>query len=468
MKIKYLYHVIILMSCAIVSSCNGTRQCVAPELDMPDSYSFEFDDTTSLADLEWWQFYGDTTLCGFIRTALEYNKDILMAAARVEEARLLYASTKKDLLPQLSANIYANHETNDYDGNTATTDTEIGAKLALNWEADLWKRLSWNKRKKEAVYRASFEERRAMDVLVISEVAEAYFRLLALDSELDIVRQTLVTRGEGLKMAKIRFEGGLTSEMVYRQAEVEYMSTASMIPSLEAKIAMTENSLNVLMGRYPVKEVKRNKTILNEVMAINPAQGVPSQLLTRRPDLLASEMALREAMAEVGLTYADRFPRFTIGLTGGVENDRLANLIKSPFSYIVASIAGPVFDFGKRKKKYQASLAAYEHAKLSYEKNVLVAFTEVNDARLSYISARKEALLKDSLRESALKYVRLARIQYEGGTSLYMDVLDAQRRYFDSQIALSNAVRDEYLALVRLYKSLGGGARTTTVKPALR
>ncbi len=455
---------ILVCFAVVISSCNGTRQCVAPQLNLPESYGWTTDnglsaaDTLSLADMEWWQFYGDSTLCRFIRTALVQNKDILIAAARVDEARSLFSSSNAAMLPELSANIYANRETNDYYGESFVNDPEIGVKATLSWEADLWKRLSWKKRKAQAGYIAAAEDRRAMDMIIIAQVAETYFRLLALDSELDIVRRTLVTRGESLEMARVRFKGGLTSEMPCRQAEVEYMTTASMIPALEEKIALAENALNLLMGCYPTAPIERNKTILTEVTTLRAARGVPSQLLVRRPDLKACEMQLQEAMADVGLAYADRFPRFTIALTGGLENDRLADLVRSPFSYVVGALTGPLFDFGGKKKKYQASIARYDQARLAYEQAVLTAFSEVNDARISYNSARETAILKNSLREAALEYVNLARVQYEGGSSLYMDVLDAQRRYFDSQIALSNAVADEYLALVRLYKSLGGGA----------
>lgn len=444
---------------ALLTGCNGTKRCTVPQTDIPVAYALgnSNGDSTSMADMEWWRFYGDSILCDLIRRGLEQNKDILIAASRIEEMRALYGAAKSDMLPSLSANIYANHETNDYSGRNSTVDPEFGAKLTLSWEADLWKRLSWAKRKGEAAYMASVEDMRAMNMTVIAEIATVYFRLMALDSELDIVKRTLVTRSEGLDQAKLRFEGGLTSEMEYRQAQVEYNSTESLIPSLEKQIQLNENALRLLIGEYASGPVPRIKTILSEVVVNEPRLGVPSQLMQRRPDLRASEMKLRVAMADVGMAYADRFPRLTIGLTGGLENDRLADFLKSPFSYVVAGLTGPVFDFGKRKRQYEAKIAAYDQARLAYERNVMEAFGEVADAVASYRAAQRTARLKTDLRDAAMKYVELARLQYLGGTSLYINVLDAQRRYFDSQIALSNAVADEYFALVNLYKSLGGG-----------
>ena len=292
---------------------------------------------------------------------------------------------------------------------------------------------------------------------LVSEVASAYFTLLALDSELDIVRRTLVTRKEGLQQAKLRYEGGLTSEMVYRQAEVEYTTTASLLPALEERVALTESGLRLLLGEYATAPVERPKIILSEVVMSDPSTGVPSSLLQRRPDLRAAEAELRMAMADVGISWADRFPKFTINITGGLENNRLSDFLRSPFSFVAGNLTSPIFDFGKRKRQYEASLARYDQARLTYEKQVMQAFREVNDALTQYNAARQSAQMKTSLRDAAMNYVELARLQYIGGTSLYIDVLDAQRRYFDAQIALSNAVRNEYLALVNLYKSLGGG-----------
>lgn len=455
-KIFYI-SIFVLSSAVALISCNGTKRCAQPDFRLPAEYGVLGTDTASMADLNWWEFYGDSILCDLIRKGLENNKDVMIAASRIEEMRALYGVSKAALLPEFSVNVYANRETNDYSSKSSVIDPEIGAKVSLSWEADLWKRLRWAKKKGEANFLASVEDKRAMDLTVMSEIASTYFRLMALDSELDIVKRTLTTRKEGLEQARLRFEGGLTSEMEFRQAEVEYNSTESLVPSLEKNIQVNENALRLLIGEYAGKSMHRPKTILSEVVVNEPRLGIPSQLLTRRPDLRASEMKLRAAMADVGIAYADRFPRLTIGLSGGLENDKFADFFKAPFTYMVAGLTGPIFDFGKRKRNYEANLARYEQSKLAYEKNVMVAFGEVADAVAAYRAAQKTAQLKTELRDAAMKYVELSRLQYIGGTSLYINVLDAQRRYFDAQIALSYAVRDEYLALVALYKSLGGG-----------
>lgn len=449
-----------LLTGIISVSCSAVRTCKAPELNLPAEVVEGRSDSLTAADLEWWRFYGDTTLCRIIERTLAANKDLLAAAARVERMRQLYRIDKANRLPDFSVGGLADYETNDYAGDTPSRDPEFGAKLTAGWEADLWGHLRWAKRRGGAEYLASVEDERAMRMTLVAEAASAYYRLVALDNELSIVRRTLITRGEGVYQAQLRFEGGLTSETVYQQAKVELATTASLIPDLERRIEVTENALSLLMGAYPDWRVRRGKMDSDIEMPENLPIGLPSELLQRRPDVRSSEQRLRSAMASAGMAYADRFPRLTFSLTGGWENDALKGFFRSPFSYVAGAIAAPVFGFGRKQAKYRASLAAYDEARLSYEKKVLEVFNEVNNAVVTYRKARETAALKANLRDAALKYVELAHLQYRGGSINYIDVLDAQRRYFDAQIGLSNAVRDEYLALVELYKSLGGGWRT--------
>ena len=268
---------------------------------------------------------------------------------------------------------------------------------------------------------------------------------------------TLATRREALAKAKLRFEGGLTSETVYQQAQVEYATTAAYVPDLERRIEIVRNSLALLVGAFPGEKFDVSQSVLDERLPERIPVGVPSTLLERRPDIRSSEQKLKAALAACGVAYSNRFPRIRIAVTGGWENDEVANLFKSPFTYLLGNIAGTIFDFGRNKRKYQASIAAYEQARLTYEKCVLNAFREVNDAVITYNKLRETAALRSSLRDAALKYVELANIQYLAGTLNYIDVLDAQRRYFEARISLSNAIRDEYLALAQIYKTLGGG-----------
>lgn len=368
-----------------------------------------------------------------------------------------YGIAKADLLPEVGLNVAYSHETNRYNGGHTTKDPEHDLKFPISWEINLWGAMFKARNAGEARFVASLEDYRAMRMSLIAEVATVYFRLLSLENELSIVRQTLNTREESLHQAKLRFEGGLTSETVYQQAKVEYSSAAALIPDLELRVASMRNSLTQLMGQYPGDDFARSTIIFGPDTDKELPTGIPSDLLKRRPDLRAAEQRLKAAMADVGVSYADRFPSFRIGFTPGFENDGLQNFFKSPFTYVIGQITGPVFDFGRRKKKYKAAIALYDQSRYDYEKAVIDAFTEVNTSITAYHKYRENHRVKSELRDAAAKYVQLAWLQYRGGTLNYIDVLDAHRRYFESQIGVNNALLNEYLALINLYKALGGG-----------
>ncbi|MBD9302503.1 MAG: TolC family protein [Alistipes senegalensis] len=449
----YIFGALLL---TLTGGCSVQRKCPAPELNLPAEIVTGRTDSLTIGDMAWWEVYTDTTLCRLIGRTLDRNRNMQSAEARIRQLEELYRVSKAARLPSLGGLVLADNETNDYYGEAHKSDAEFSVKATLSWEADLWGNLRWAKRKGAAEYLASVEAARAMQMTLVAEVATAYFELTALDHELDVVRRTVETREESMRQARLRFEGGLTSETAYQQAKVELASASALIPDLELKIAQKENQISVLAGGYPAR-VSRSKMNLNVTMPDSLAIGVPSTLLQRRPDVRQAEQNLKAAMAAAGMAYADRFPRLTISLTGGLENDALKGLIESPFSYAVGNLTAPLFAFGSKRAKYRAALAAYDQARLAYEQKVLEVFREVNDAVVAYRNMRRTAELKFNLKEAARQYVVLAKLQYINGVIRYIDVLDAQRKFFDAQVEESKAVRNEHLALVGLYKALGGG-----------
>lgn len=446
-----------LLCIGALCSCNATKECVAPDLDLP-AQVYADADSLQLQDEHWWKFYADETLSHFISVTLEHNKDLLASEARVRELQYYYRVRRAETLPQLGARIYANQETNDYYGEKYIRDPEIGIKADIRWVADLWGNLSWAKKGALASYRQAVEQKRALRMSLVAEVASAYYNLLSLRSELELVRSTLLTRAENVRMAKLRYEGGLTSETVYQQAQVEYASTAAMIPEIETRISTVTNTLSLLMGEYPTADIGLSQeTNIYDNLADTMPSEVSTSLLLRRPDVRAGEYKLRKAMADVGVAYTDRFPRLSISLVGGAENNAFANLIKSPFSFLQADLLGPIFDFKGKQSKYRASVEAYEQARLQYEQLVLEVFKEAYDAAAAYRNARTGVDLQKKLCDAARKYLELAQIQYISGSIIYITVLDAQRHFLESQTSLIHAVRDEHLAAVQLYKALGGG-----------
>ena len=297
----------------------------------------------------------------------------------------------------------------------------------------------------------SIENQRAVRMTLVSQVAQSYFELVALDNELSIVRKTVEARREGLHLARIRYEGGLTSETAFRQAQVELARTATLVPDLERKISLKENELAFLTGDYP-RHINR-AVLPEEVMfPISLPVGLPSSLLERRPDVRQAEQALIEANAAVGIAYTNLFPRITLTASYGAESKLLSDLLKSPHHLIGVNLLQPLFAMGKNRAMLKAKKAAY-----AYEKVVLNAFKDAYNAIVEFNKIKEIYETRLRLEQSSKSALELAQLQYMEGVIAYMDLLDAQRGYLEAQISLSNAIRDKQITLVNLYKALGGG-----------
>lgn len=451
---KYL---LIILSVLFLSSCKIGKEYTKLEIDMPNTFVSYSQDSTCFADMKWWDIYADTNLRNIIDYTLENNKDMKVAVAKVKEMAARKKINYADFFPQINANVYGQDEKLNYQGDFSKPhDIEYGVKANISWELDLWGNLRWANDAAIAEYLSSVEGQRALMMSLVAEVAEIYFELIALDNELLIVKQTLKAREEGVRLAKIRFEGGLTSETSYQQAKLEYAKKATLVPDLEKKIAMKENEILALSGSFP-RRVIRTETQNNLILPDTIPVGLPSQLLERRPDVRKAEQKLIAANARVGVSYTNMFPRVALTSNLGFETDQFATLLSSPMFFISSNLLAPVFSFGKNKAKYKAQLAVYEQECYNYEKVVLSAFYDVMNALVEFDKMKEIYETRLLLEQSAKVTMDLAQLQYINGVIGYLDVLDAQRNYFDAQISLSNAYRDKQITMVKLYKALGGG-----------
>ncbi len=460
---KHTPYIILLILCAVllttVSSCKLGKAYTRPEMVLPDRLDSltQDGDTFSLADMHWWEIYGDTILQQLIEKTLANNKDMLSCMARIKELAALKRVDLGAMFPKFDANIYANREVENYGGDSRDDAPEIHATMLISWEIDLWGRLRWAYEQSGAELLQAIDNQRALQVSLVAQVAQSYFELSALDNELAIVKQTLRAREEGLRLAKLRFEGGLTSETPYQQAQVELARTATLVPDLERSIAIKENEIALLAGEFPYS-IRRMK--MDEHAELLPEElpaGMPSSLLERRPDVQAAEKALIVANAKVGIAYTNMFPRLSLTANLGVESDEFKSFFQSPYSFISANLLAPLFSFGQNKAKWRAQEAAYEREVYQYEKQVLVAFKDARDAIITFNKSKDVYNSRKKLEQAAYSNNKLANLQYIKGYISYLDVLDAQRGYFDAQIGLSQAILGKQLALVQLYKALGGG-----------
>ena len=439
-----------------LTSCQLGKHYTRPDLHLPERLDSTATDTMSIADFRWWEIYTETTLQALIRQTLEHNKDMLTAAARLKEMAAQKRIAYANLFPEVKGQLYTDKEAENYGGDSYESVPEYSAKFIASWELDLWGNLRWVKDRSMAQFLQAVENQRALRMTLVAQVAQAYFELVALDNELAIVKQTLRARQESVHLAELRFNGGLTSETAYQQAQVELARTATLVPDLERAIALKENDISFLAGRYP-STVERSHHPQDIRLPETLPAGLPSSLLERRPDVRAAEEALIAANAEVGIAYTNLFPRITLTAHYGLESEEFRDFLHSPYHFLSANLLTPLFAMGKNRAALKAKKAACEQAAYQYEKAVLSAFKDARNAIVEFNKIQDIYDAQLELEQAARKSIDLTRTQYLNGYISYLDMLDAQRTYLDAQIALSNAVRDKQIALVQLYKALGGG-----------
>ena len=418
--------------------------------------------TNSLADLPWWGVFKDPALQDLIHTALTNSYDLRIILTRVDQARALQAQTRSQFLPQAGYGAEANRGKNEYLGlpvpNGGQTMNSFLAGFGAVWEIDLWGRVRRMNEAARANFMATQEGRRAVTTSLVSGVAAAYFELLELDEQRAIAQRTRDSYERTLKLFTDQHAAGLASKLEVSRAELALRSVTATIPEIERQIALKENEINTLLGRNP-GAVARTATLLAQEMPVEIPVGLPSSLLERRPDVRAAEQYVRVANAEIGVAIGDFFPR--IGLTtfyGGTSTE-FDNLLKSEANVwsAAATAAGPVFTGGRLTGRYRQTKAAWEEAKLRYQQTALTAFREVCDALISRGRFEDERVEQSRAVGAGRQAVELASTRYQEGKASYYEVLEAQQQLFPAENTLSRIEAARRLAVVQLYKALGGG-----------
>jgi len=414
---------------------------------------------SSFANVPWWGVFNDDTLQTLIRRALKENRDVHIALARVNEARALLGIQRLEYYPQI--NVQAGWRKSDGADSllTGVTNNEMGwIGGGLSWELDLWGRLRRLNEAAAAELLATEEGRRSMILTVVSDVARAYMEVIELDDQVALTDSQVVSRRASLALARGRFQGGLTSEMDVRQGELALAIAEGSHTRALRQRAQKENEISVLLGRTP-GGVPRGLRLSQQGMPTAIPAGLPSNLLTRRPDVRQAEEQLRAANARIGAAKAAMFPTIALTVTGGAVSDELGSLFDggTGFWRIAPSLFQPIINTSRNRKQIAAERARTEAAVGQYEKTVLTAFREVEDQLVAVQRLREEADAAGRASAAARLGVRLAGLRYEGGVDSYLTLLDAQRAQLDADLQSSGLERQYRVAVVQLYKALGGG-----------
>ncbi|MDZ7621150.1 MAG: efflux transporter outer membrane subunit [Candidatus Competibacteraceae bacterium] len=443
-----------------LAGCSLAPTYERPEVPIPAQWQVDIQTANDLANTAWWKQFRDPVLDHLIQIALRENKDVQIAAARVEEFMGRYGVTRSAQFPQVGANADAARTRNSESGSIALGENPVNTfqvDLGVSFELDLWGKLRNATEAARAQLLATEEARRTVILTLVSQLANSYVRLLDLDQQLTITHATLETRQESVRINRLRFEAGLTSELEYQQAVAEYQNAAVQVPLLERLIAQQENAISLLLGRNPGK-ISRGVTLEQLALPQVPG-GLPSDLLERRPDIRGAEQQLIAANALIGVAKAAFFPN--ISLTGffGTASTDLSDLFEGPSRtwQFAGQLLQPIFTGGALTGQLQVAEAVQKQALLNYQQVIQNAFAEVDDSLIA-VSKLREQLKDQAAQLNALqRYLDLATLRYKNGYTDYLTVVDAERNLFTAQLDYVRSQGSLFVALVNLYKALGGG-----------
>lgn len=445
----------------LMAGCTLGPKYQRPAVQVPDTFrgSLSPSASESLGDEKWWTVFQDTQLQTLIREALAQNYDVRIAATRVMEAQAALVITRADQFPTITAGASATNERFARTRVTPAFETSpVQINLGLIWELDFWGKYRRATEAARAELLATEWGQKAVVSSLVSNVATAYFQLLELDSEMAISRHALDSRKESLRLVEIREKGGTTSLMDVRQSEQLVYTASAQIPDLERRIEQQENLISILLGRNPGPINRRGALVdINFPPEVPP--GIPSSLLSRRPDIQQVEQQLIAANARIGVAKAAYFPQIMLTGLAGFQSPALTDLFTGPAGLwsFGGQLTQPIFTAGRIRSGVRLTEAQQQEAVLTYQKSVQQAFREVSDSLVAYRKNREFREQEVLLTNAAEDATRLAQSRYRGGVTSYLEVLDSDTRYFDAEIGLSQAQLNERLALVQLFNALGGG-----------
>jgi len=421
----------------------------------------------SFADLKWFEVFKDDQLQTLVRTALDRNYDLRDAVARVEAARANLGIQRSYQYPNFAAGGAVEINRLSRDGATPlpaqflpSQNRNFGtaALQMLSFEIDIWGRLRRATEAARANLLGAEENRKAVVTTLVSDVATSYFSLRELDYELEISRRTLQTREQSLELTRSRQAGGVSTQLDLRQSEQLVFTAAESIPEIQRQIEQTENQISLLLAQNP-GSILRGRGLTEQLFPPEVPAGLPSALLERRPDIRAAEQGLVAANAEIGVARAAYFPVLSLSGALGGASTQLSALFSGPNSTwsLVPQVTQPIFTAGRIKSSVRLAQAERDHALIQYERTIQTAFTEVSDALIAHQRVREARGKQEALVAALTDRLRLAYLRYRGGVDTQLNALDADRDLFQAELDLARIRLQEMLAVVQLYKSLGGG-----------
>jgi efflux transporter, outer membrane factor (OMF) lipoprotein, NodT family len=466
-KSKFNFYSALLLV-MLFAACRMGKDYQRPDIPQPAQFGKTAPSDSSVADMEWKRFFSDATLQQLIAHALENSYDIQLAVKRVEEARAYARQAKVNWVPAIQA--MANASTTFPSENSLNgislkqflqtdhiEDYTLG--LGLQWEIDIWGKLRRQREAAQADYLESYEASRAVQTALVADIASSFFNLLMLDAQLAVARRNLTLGDSIVQIMQLQKQAGVVSELAIQQATAQRQQAALLIPQLEQQIAIQENTIRILSGDLP-SGIERNVQLSSFTVWENLPTGIPAAMISRRPDVRASEMALVGANARVGVAQANMYPSLNITAQGGLNAYKAADWFSWPgslFGTAAGALAQPVFQRRALKTQREVAMLQRDQAAIAFKQTALNAIGEVTNALVRIDKLKLQHEIAEERVGTLQAAIRNAELLFKSGMADYLEVITAQSNLLQAELDLANIERDQLSAIVELYRSLGGG-----------
>lgn len=463
----YPYSFVLLL--AFLSACKVSKDISLPKSAIPETFRDAGTiDSTSIGSVPLAIFFAEKEIQDLIQNTLTTNFDMQTAIKNIESAELLFKQLKLGRIPTLNFQLNANSSRPSENSLNGLSSSEFlgtrhiedfNASLGLGWEADIWGKIKGKKQAALAAYLQTGEAKKAIQTRLVADIAQGYYKLLMMDAQLGIANKSLSLNDSTLQIIKMQFNAGQVTSLAVQQAEAQCLVAARLVPQFEQAIAIQENALRILAGEAP-SAIRRLSTL--ELISVpgHLSAGVPSAMVSRRPDVKAFEYALSVANAKVGVAKADMYPSLNITASGGINSLKASNWFNIPsslFGLASGAIAQPIFQRKQLKIAYELAKIDREKVVIGFRQTVLNAVGEVSDELIKIEKLKSQYEISQNRVSVLRQAMRNAGLLFKSGMANYLEVITAQSNFLQSELELATVKTAQLNATVELYRSLGGG-----------
>lgn len=466
---KYINTLVPLLVLVVLAGCKVSKDVAIPKTGIPDAFrNASTTDTSSIGNISVKNFFAEDGIKQLIDTALLRNYDMQIALKNIESAEVLFKQSKLGNIPELTLQVTANANrpsNNSLNGLSAgqflktKVIQDYNANVGLAWEADIWGKIKGQKQAALSTYLQTAEARKAIQTRIVANVAQGYYRLLMMDAQMAVAKKNLLLNDSTLRIIHMQFDAGQVTSLAIQQAEAQQLVAAQLIPELEQNITIQENALRILTGQLP-GAVERLASLENTTIPAQLSAGIPSEMVSRRPDVKSAELSLDIANAKVGVAKASMYPSLSITASGGLNSFKASNWFNIPaslFGVVGGGLTQPIFQRKQLKSQYELAKIDREKVVLEFRQSVLNAVGEVSDELVKIEKLKLQYDISSKRVGTLQQAVKNANLLFKNGMATYLEVITAQSNSLQSELELAAIKTAQLTASVELYRSLGGG-----------